>query len=107
MRVTIIPSDKWIRKDNLSAHLSEWNFDDSDIHAIQWYDTEGEIEYNGRPPRNEVITDESILQPYVDALDEYLILVELEKTKQSQEVIPLPLEIDPDAIINDQVSENL
>lgn len=73
MRVTIIPEDKWIRKDEVSTHLSEWNFDDSNIHAIQWYDTQGEIEYNGNPkPQNETFTDLSIIQHYIDALDEYL-----------------------------------
>jgi hypothetical protein len=73
MRVTVIPEDKWIRRDDVAVHLPEWNFNDSNIHAIQWYDTEGEIEYNERPPRNEVTTDASVLQPYLDALDEYLI----------------------------------
>jgi hypothetical protein len=75
MRVTIIPEDKWIRKDNVSAKLPEWNFNDPDIHAIQWYDTKGEIEYKeteDSPQRNESITDDSILQPYLDALSEYL-----------------------------------
>jgi hypothetical protein len=75
MRVTIIPEDKWIRKDNVSAKLPEWNFNDPDIHAIQWYDTKGEIEYKETedfPQRNESITDDSILQPYLDALSEYL-----------------------------------
>jgi hypothetical protein len=74
MRVTIIPEDKWIRKDDVSTNLPEWNFDDENIHAIQWYDTEGEIEYKEKPKLpNEVITDISIVQPYVDVLDAYLI----------------------------------
>lgn len=72
MRVTIIPEDKFIRKDDVSAHLPEWNFNDPDIHAIQWYDDHGEIEWKN-PQRNESITDDSILQPYITALDEYLL----------------------------------
>ena len=75
MRVTIIPIDKWIRKDDISINLPEWNFNDSNIHAIQWYNTKGEIEYKeteDSPQRNESITDDSILQPYLDALSEYL-----------------------------------
>lgn len=75
MRVTIIPEDKWIRKDDESANLSDWNFNDSNIHAIQWYDTEGEIEYKGRPkPPNEEFMDFSRIQPYVDALEQYLFI---------------------------------
>ena len=73
MRVTIIPSDKFIRKDDTAAHLNVWNFDDSNIHAIQWYDTWGEVEYTGNPkPLNDLIHEDSILQPYITALDEYL-----------------------------------
>jgi len=71
MRVTIIPEDKWIRKDDVSTNLPEWNFDDSNIHAIQWYEDHGEIEWKN-PQRNESIADDSILQPYITTLDEYL-----------------------------------
>lgn len=71
MRVTVIPIDKWIRRDEISAHLPEWNFEDSDIHAIQWYNDHGEIEWKN-PQRNESIGDNSILQPYLTALDTYL-----------------------------------
>jgi len=74
MRVTIIPTDKWIRKDETSAHLPEWNFNDSDIHAIQWYEDHGEIEWKN-PQRNEEITDDTILQPYLAALDTYLLSI--------------------------------
>jgi hypothetical protein len=73
MRVTVIPADRWIRRDDVSANLPDWTFDDAPIHAIQWYESEGEIEYVGRPkPPNEPFTDPAILQPYLDALDEYL-----------------------------------
>jgi len=85
MRVTIIPEDKWIRKDDVSAHLPEWNFNDPDIHAIQWYSDHGEIEWKN-PQRNESITDDSILQPYITALDEYLLALSLgpQGSQQSQ-----------------------
>lgn len=73
MRATVIPADRWIRRDDIAANLPEWPFDDANIHAIQWYGTEGEIEYNGHPkPSNEEITDPAILQPYLDALDAQL-----------------------------------
>lgn len=73
MRITVIPADRWIRRDDDAAKLPEWPFDDANIHAIQWYDTEGEIEYTGRPkPPNEIITDATVLQPYLDSLDAYL-----------------------------------
>lgn len=74
MRVTVIPADCWIRRDDTQANLTDWPFDDANIHAIQWYDTEGEIEYTGRPkPPNEIFTDAARLDPYLAALDQYLI----------------------------------
>jgi hypothetical protein len=73
MRVTIIPEDRWIRRDDDKAKLSEWPFDDTNIHAIQWYGEDGEIEFDGRPkPPNEPFTDPAILGPYLAALDSYL-----------------------------------
>lgn len=86
MRVTIIPEDRWIRKDQIEVHLPEWNFNDSNIHAIQWYDNEGEIEYSGNPPKNEIIADISILQPYLAALDEYLIKLEQQKIEEQNQL---------------------
>jgi hypothetical protein len=69
----VIPEDRWIRRDDDAANLAEWPFDDSSIHAIQWYGEEGEIEYEGRPkPPNEAFADPSILDPYLAALDAYL-----------------------------------
>lgn len=73
MRITIIPADRWVRRNDVAANLPDWPFDDANIHAIQWYDTEGEIEYNGRPkPPNETITESSVLIPYLEALDAYV-----------------------------------
>lgn len=72
MRITIIPADRFIRCDADFAVLDDWPFNDSHIHAIQWDDTEGEIEHREKPPRNEYITDPSIVMPYVQALQDFL-----------------------------------
>ena len=73
MRITVIPEDRWIRRDQQAAYLPDWNFDDDNIHAIQWLDGSGEIEFKGDPrPANEPFTDQSILEPYLNALDDYL-----------------------------------
>jgi hypothetical protein len=74
MLVTVIPADRWVRRDDDAAHLPEWPFDDANVHAIQWYDTEGEVEYVGRPkPPNEFFDDVERLQPYINALEAHLI----------------------------------
>jgi hypothetical protein len=73
MRVTVIPEDRWIRRDSDVANLPEWPFEDADIHAIQWYDNNGEIEFDGAPkPANRPFTDASLLTPYLEALDAHL-----------------------------------
>jgi hypothetical protein len=73
MKVTIIPEDRWIRRDGTQANLPNWSFDDANIHAIQWDDAKGEIEYNGSPKRrNDSFTSAAVIAPYLAALDAYL-----------------------------------
>lgn len=85
MRITIIPEDRWIRRDGDQAKLSDWPFDDAAIHAIQWYGADGEIEYEGRPkPANEQIDDLAILQPYLQALDAHLAHVAAQSLDEAE-----------------------
>lgn len=69
MRVTIIPADGFVSIDGEGYTSLDLSFVGADIHALQWYETEGEIERQdnrGRIILNEVITD---LSPYQQALD--------------------------------------
>jgi hypothetical protein len=76
MRITIIPEDRWIRRDSDTANLTEWPFSDANIHAIQWDGQAGEIEYKGTlPPPNSSFNSVAILTPYLTALDEYLATI--------------------------------
>lgn len=49
MKVTIIPQDNRIIVDGKTLDLDDndirWAFDDEHIHAIQWRNGKGEIEY--------------------------------------------------------------
>ena len=45
MRLTVVPSDKVVIKDGKEYTVSDLSYLDSNIHAIQWYDDKGEIEY--------------------------------------------------------------
>lgn len=68
MRVTIIPSDGTVIKDGVAYSGLSFALNDPNIHAVQWYDTEGEIELvdaRGRVVENRDITD---LSPYQSAL---------------------------------------
>ena len=73
MRVTIIPEDGFVSED--SKGYSGLTFEiDPAIHAVQWYDTFGEVEYksvfNGMSiikPQNQVITSLASYQPALNA----------------------------------------
>lgn len=58
MNLTIIPIDGAVYKDGYSYSGLDLSAVPSNVHALQWYETEGEIEFIGRPkPQNEIITE--------------------------------------------------
>lgn len=69
MKLTIIPEDKVIVKDGIGLHFSN-NLNDyisssipSDVHALQWEENSGEIEYIEHGRGNESI---SVLPDWAD-----------------------------------------
>jgi hypothetical protein len=70
MRVTIIADDAAVYVDGLALWPIDLTGLSSDIHAVQWYDTWGEIEYrsdaNGQRPPNERIDDVTAFLPFVN-----------------------------------------
>jgi hypothetical protein len=63
MRLTIVPSDKKIGVDSVffsGLDLSSCAIP-ANIHALQWYETEGEVEFIDNPdrtkPQNELISE--------------------------------------------------
>ena len=70
MRLTIIRADGFVSVDAEGYKELDLSFIDPSIHAVQWYDTEGEIERKdsrGRMIANEVITSIEQFQPALDA----------------------------------------
>ena len=58
MKLTIIPSDGAVYKDGISYSGLDLSSAPTGVHALQWYGTEGEIEFSGRPkPQNEIISE--------------------------------------------------
>lgn len=78
MRVTIIPPDNKIIVDGKLIKFSseDWDFDDEHIHAIQWFDDHGEIEWITTDSNEELETIDMV-QPYID-----LYLSELPKIEK-------------------------
>jgi hypothetical protein len=67
MRVTIIPSDSIVIVDRVAKSPLDLSFM-TGIHAVQWYETWGEVELidaDGRP-RNERIESLNEFQPALD-----------------------------------------
>lgn len=82
MRVTVIYDDKFISVDNVGMHFPDnWPFEETDIHAIQWYDTHGELEYR-TADLNKQLTDQTEVQKYIDFHN-----VEYTKWKEEQDRI--------------------
>jgi hypothetical protein len=69
MRLIIIPDDGFVSVDGEKFSRLDLSFMDSDIHAVQWYETEGEVERRdnrGRIIANEEITSIEQFQPALD-----------------------------------------
>ena len=71
MRVTILPDDNIVSVDGEIYDNLDLSFLDSTIHAVQWYDTHGEIEHKDpitkRMTENEEITSFDEFQPAIVA----------------------------------------
>lgn len=74
MKITIIPTDKFISIDKISyLNIQEdLSWIPSNIHAVQWHDTWGEIEYTDGTP-NEKIEELGIFN---QAIDTYNAVIE-------------------------------
>lgn len=56
MKLTIIPSDQAVYKDGVSYLDLTLNFIPADVHALQWNNNSGHIEYKNHIKPNETIT---------------------------------------------------
>jgi len=71
MRVTIIPIDGSVSVDGVGFGGLDLTFMDPSVHAVQWYETHGEVEVKNpvtqRMVGNEAITSIDAFQPAIDA----------------------------------------
>ena len=69
MRLTIIPVDGFVGIDGKGFGGLNLSFMDASVHAVQWYETHGEVEVKdpvtGRMVANEVITSIDAFQPAI------------------------------------------
>lgn len=98
MRITIIPSDKTIIIDGEARFNLEFDIDPL-IHAVQWYDTHGEIEYinsNEYKPNNRYITElsefDSAIKAWSDAkIENSTLITELVNEDESTAVTEITM----------------
>lgn len=89
MRVTIIPEDGSVSVDGEGYGGLDLSFMAPDVHAVQWYDADGEVEYKdarGRAAHNEEITD---LTPYQPALDAWQAAKDAQIAASQAQIIPV------------------
>lgn len=81
MRVTIIPVDGFVSINGEGISNLDLSFMDQSIHAIQWYETDGELERKDN--RGRIISNETIisLEPYQVALDAWQVAKETQEAE--------------------------
>ncbi len=84
MKVSIIPSDKTIIVDG-QALIFDYDIDPT-IHAIQWDEDSGEIEYNDGIA-NEQFTDSTLVDSLVSAYEDEVERLEAEAQATAQAVV--------------------
>jgi hypothetical protein len=71
MRLTIIPSDGAVYENGLCYASLTWEGTPADVHALQWVDTQGWIEFADNAKPNENIT--ALPQWALNAMDAWTV----------------------------------
>jgi hypothetical protein len=91
MRLIIIPYDKFVSIDGYGIHEIDLSNIDPSVHAVQWYDTHGEIEIKdletGRIATNVKITSIEQFQFAIDAWNAAKTEIEQTLNNNQQEQI--------------------
>jgi len=82
MRLTIIPADKYIAINNQSIIDIQQDFSwvPSNVHAVQWYNTYGEVEYQDGTP-NQKIEELGIYEQAITTFNTEKVRLENEKNE--------------------------
>lgn len=69
MRLTIVPEDRVVCIDKVCIHGIDMSSIPSDVHAVQWYDTVGDVETVDPVTRRPVNTAIYSIEPYQTVID--------------------------------------
>lgn len=84
MKVTILPDDKSVSIDGEGYSNLDLSFIDADIHAVQWYETYGEIE------RKDPVTKKMTGNEEITSLDQFqqaITVWQVEKDRVATEMV--------------------
>ena len=89
MRVTIVPVDGLVNIDGLRYLGLDLSFIPNNVHAVQWYDTYGEVEIKdpvtGKMISNDDINSLDSYQPAIDAWNSAKLAEEAAAVKKAEE----------------------
>jgi hypothetical protein len=100
MRITVIPEDEVVSIDGEVYSGIDLSSLDSTIHAIQWYDTDGEVEVKdarGRMVENREIT----------SFDEFAFVIPLWEAEKLKALQKLEADAQADAAARSSATETL
>ena len=96
MRLIIVPIDGAVSIDGVGLGGLDLSFMDASVHAVQWYETLGEIEIKdpvtGCMVENRVITAIDTFQPAIDAWQAEKISIEEYHARQAS-ISTLPISV--------------
>jgi hypothetical protein len=89
MRLTIVPEDSLVIVDGVPVSIDLLGFSELiGVHAVQWYGSEGEIEFKDGGVSNSIITDVS---PYMGVVDAHGVeVVRLAEAAEAQAILDEP-----------------
>jgi hypothetical protein len=93
MRVTITPEDGFVSVDGEGYSGLDLSFMDADIHALQWYETEGELEIKDARGR-------AIENRPMDSLEPYQLALDAWQAAKDQEAVANQAAKDQEAVAN-------
>lgn len=70
MRLTIIRDDNFVAVDGVTTNDADVSWLPEDVHALQWYEDHGYIEYKTRGRLNEEITDLGIFSQAITSFND-------------------------------------
>jgi hypothetical protein len=72
MRLTIVPDDHLVIIDGVSTQIDMSGIIDPSIHAVQWYNTKGQIEYITDPS-----TGDKQPNDFINSIDQFDQIIQL------------------------------